>query len=336
MFKAQLPLIMILTIVIAAGCVRREENRFSRLSGPYLGQTPPGDEPELFAPGFVTTAMYTRDIAITPDGNEIYFCVSAFGYNLIFYTRQVNGVWSEPEAAPFITDYQYMFYEPHITPDGKKMLFLSNMPREEGAAENEDIWAVDRAGDGWGNPYNLGAPVNSEDEEYFPSVTRDGTIYFTRQKKGDPTGQIYRSRRVDGKYKEAEKLGPEVNIGSNRFNAFIDPDEKFILVPAIGMEDSYGSTDYYIIFRDKNDNWSRPVNLGDKINTKSGREYSAYVSPDGKFFFFMSSRTNPALESFSGKLTLKFLKDAYNQPENGNADIYWVDAGFLLKLKPGE
>jgi dipeptidyl aminopeptidase/acylaminoacyl peptidase len=334
MMKAQLALILILTIIITIGCARQEENRFPPLSGPYLGQVPPDEEPELFAPGIVSTAMFTRDLSITPDGNEIYFCVSAFGYNLIFYTKQVNGVWTEPEAAPFIRDYQYMFYEPHITPDGKKMLFLSNMPREEGAAENEDIWAVDREGDGWGKPYNPGAPVNSEDEEYFPSVTRDGTIYFTRQSKGDPTGYIYRSRLVNGQYAEAEKLGPEVNIGSNRFNAFVAPDESYIIVPALGMEDSRGSTDYYVIFRDENDNWSRPVNLGDKINTKSGQEYSASVSPDGKYFFFMSSHTNPVLESLSGKLPLKFLKDAYNQPENGNADIYWVDAGFLQKLKP--
>lgn len=334
MNKPAVTLILILISLIVCGYAQPEKSEFPRLSGPYLSQTPPGEEPQLFAPGIVSTAMFTRDIAITPDGNEIYFCISAFGYNLIFYTKQVNGVWTAPEAAPFIRDYQYMFYEPHIIADGKRMFFLSTMPKEPGAEANEDIWAVDREGDGWGKPYNLGAPVNSDDEEYFPSLTRDGTIYFTRQSKGDPTGFIYRSRPVNGQYVEAEKLGPEVNIGSNRFNAFIAPDESFIIVPTLGMEDSRGSVDYYIIFRDENDHWSRPVNLGDNINTPSGREYSASLSPDGRYLFFMSSRTNPTLKSLGGNVTLKFLKDAYNQPENGNADIYWVEAGFLQKLKP--
>ena len=40
-----------------------------RLTGPYLGQTPPGATGEVFAPGVVSTGMYTRDIAITPDGS---------------------------------------------------------------------------------------------------------------------------------------------------------------------------------------------------------------------------------------------------------------------------
>jgi len=50
-----------------------------------------------------------------PDGDEIYFSVSTFGYNLIFCTKQVDGKWTEPKPVEFITDFQYLYYEPHIT-----------------------------------------------------------------------------------------------------------------------------------------------------------------------------------------------------------------------------
>ena len=43
------------------------------LRGPYLGQEPPGLEPRLFAPGVVSTGLATRDLAMTPDGDELYF-----------------------------------------------------------------------------------------------------------------------------------------------------------------------------------------------------------------------------------------------------------------------
>ncbi len=58
------------------------------LRGPYLGQEPPGFEPRLFAPGVVSTGLATRDIAITPDGNELYFSVALGAKTMIMVTRQ--------------------------------------------------------------------------------------------------------------------------------------------------------------------------------------------------------------------------------------------------------
>ena len=48
------------------------QNDMPVLKGPYLGQTLPGTKPVIFAPGIVSTGLYTRDIAITKDGTE--FC----------------------------------------------------------------------------------------------------------------------------------------------------------------------------------------------------------------------------------------------------------------------
>jgi hypothetical protein len=71
--------------------------------------------------------------------------------------------------------------------------------------------------------------------------------------------------------------------------------------------------------------------MGDKFNTPGTREYSASLSPDGKYLFFMSSRTLPK-EKLPAKLTYGFLKEMHNKPQNGNSDIYWVDAGIIKDL----
>ena len=188
---------------------------------------------------------------MTPDGNEFYFGASmgGFHYATIAYTKLVDGQWTEPEIVDFCRDGRYLNAEPHITPDGNKLLFLSTRPdpNEPGDEDDQDIWAVDRVGDGWGEPYNLGAPVNTKGGEFFPSVTNDGTLYFTRSPEGTRENYIYRSRLVDGVYQEPEKLAAPVNVSPLHFNAFIAPDESYLIVPTT-REDTLGGIDYYIFF----------------------------------------------------------------------------------------
>lgn len=306
------------------------------LRGPYLGQAPPGAEAKLFAPRLINTGMFTRDVAMTPDGREFYFGLVAGNYtwSTICVSRLVDGRWTAPEVMPRMEDPGVTNFEPCISPDGRRFFFLSTRP-DEAAGEtkgDQDIWVMDRAGDGWGEPRNLGGPVNTAGEEYYPSVTRDGTLYFTRADKDGRTSFIYRARFSGGRYGEPEKLPPQVNCGASQYNAFVAPDESYLIVPAAGRKDSLGGTDYYIVFRGPGDVWSEPVNMGPAVNTPSGGEYSPYVTPDGKFFFFMSARFLPR-EEWPAKLTYAGMRETQGRAPNGNAAIYWIDAGIIETLR---
>lgn len=335
------PLILVLGAVLTACAPSNpvdkvaETAAFPELHGPYLGQEPPTMNPRLFAPGIVSTGLPTRDLAMMPDGSELYFSVSVGARTMIMVSKQKQGVWTEPTVAPF--SGRFLDIEPAISPDGKKFFFLSTRPQagqeEKPGWVYQDIWAMDREGDGWGEPYNLGSPVNSDAPEYFPSVTADGTIYFTREGEGR-VSSTYRSRLVDGVYAEPELLGPEVNCGSNRFNVFVAPDESFAIVPAMGREDSLGGVDYYVVFRSQDDSWSEPVNMGERINQPEGREWSASLSSDGKYLFFMSSRaTDGADLPLTGK-TINELLTMSAQPGQGSSDIWWVSAEVIERLRP--
>ena len=337
----------VLALALVAGCAPGSSSGNPESAGPptltgdYLGQTPPGAVPELFAPGIVTTGMYTRDVAMTPDGSELYFGVLLGTVTAIIEThRGSDGVWSEPEVAPFSRDSRFFNLEPHVSPDGSRLLYLSTRvegrepaPEELRSWANQDIWVVDRVGTGWGEPYNLGAPVNTEESEFFPSMTMDGTLYFTRGLNGGQESYIYRSRLVEGRYQEPERLGPEVNSTPNQFNAFIAPDESYLVLCTGSRQDTFGGTDYYVVFRSEDDRWSGPINLGEAVNTPAAGEFSPYVSPDGRYFFFMSTRRFP-LEDLPDTLTWAYLKGFRQLPETGNAGIYWMDAGFIRELRP--
>jgi len=326
--------VILLIILLDCQSVNRTDGHFTDFCGPYLGQNPPGPEPEVFAPGVVCTGLYERDFTMTPEGDEIYYCTVLGNYDhaVIAGTRQIDGKWTKPEILTFSADSRYRYIEPHISPDGNRFFYVSNQPDSLGAPpqETEDIWVMTRTDTGWSDPVKLPAPVNTVHAEYFPSLTRGGTLYFTRRKQNERWDAIYRSSRHNNAWTEPERLGKEVNSGTAQFNAFIDPQERFLIVPVFGREDSYGSVDYYVSFRDENDIWSGPFNLGENVNTPGGLEFSPYISPDGLYFFFMSRR----LKSKNENLTLSELNKWHKEPQNGNPDIYWMEAAFIEALKP--
>jgi hypothetical protein len=306
------------------------------LKGTYLGQKPPGMNPEVFAPGIISNGLENRDVAISPDGNEMYFGIHTpnFKYSTIIVTKQIDGVWTKPEVVSFASDPRYLYLEPALSCDGKKLFFFSNMPKD--STDNpgdEDIWVVEKVNNEWGKPHNIGEPINTDGKEFYPSLAENGTIYFTRADKGQNIHYIYRSRLIDGKYDIPEKLPKQVNCGTNRFNAYVAPDESYIVVPATGIVGGLGGVDYYIVFRNEDDSWEEPINMGPNINSPNGAEWSFYVSPDKMYIFYMATKELPK-EKQPKSLNMDFFLNFSSIPQNGNADIYWIDAKIIDKLRP--
>lgn len=322
-------------IVIMVGCTSNPKvsEESNLIQSDYYGQILPADTAKLFAPYSISTGMNERDFAITPDGNEIFFCreVGKFKYTTILHTQRTGYTWSTPEVFEHCTNPDFKYLEPHISPDGLKLFFISTMPLDSGTTGNEDIWVSEKVNGNWTHPINLGFPVNTKSKEFFPSVTLDGTIYYTHFDTILKDEFIYRSRFMNGEYQQPEKLGSNVNIGKARYNAFVAADESYIIIPAYGRPDSYGGTDYYISFRDSLDNWSQPINMGPKINSDNAHEWSASVSCDGKYLFFMSAKMDNSTKI--KQLSSQSLQDFYNAPMNGNSDIYWISASIIDELK---
>lgn len=312
---------------------------FPVLKGPYLGQTPPGTKAELFAPGIISTGMTERAVAFSPDGREIHFELAFGRIVTIMTTKLEDGKWTEPGVAPFAADNRYFHFEPCLSANGRRMLFLSNRPRAGNEPKpgwgHQHIWAADRRADGtWGEPYDLGDPINSAEAEYYPSLTAEGTLYFTRSKATGENPMIWRSRLIGGKYQRPEALPAAVNGQGTPFNAFIAADESYLIACVDGRKDSPtpGQPTYFIFFRDPDDRWSEGVSLGPEVNFPGAAASAPYVTRDGKYLFFGSNRAKPF--DFSGRtVTSRLLLDYFSGPQNGGSDIYWIEAAFLAKLR---
>ena len=329
-----------LSAVTACNPNGRAASSFQVPGGPYLGQKTPGDTAELFAPRLVSTGMTERRLAVSPDGKDILFEQAVGRIVTIMETRLVDGRWTEPAVPAFAADPDFFYFEPAFTPDGRTVLFLCTRPRAGQTAKpgwgNQAIWAADRLADsGWSAPYDLGAPVNSDAGEYYPSLTNDGTLYFTRSgvAGGDP--KIMRARRLGNGYAEPEALPDPINGRGPTYNACIAPDESYLVV--CRDEKASGGrpegTRYLVFFRSADDRWSEGVDPGPAVNLPGAEASAPSLTPDGRYLFF-GSNASPGLNVRPpAVLTSRRLFEFFSGPRNGGSDIYWIDASVIGRAR---
>lgn len=131
---------------------------------------------------------------------------------------------------------------------------------------------------------------------------------------------------MDGKYADAENLGDTINSQFNEFEPLIASDESFLIFMAGGRPDGRGGLDLFISYN-RNGTWTKPVNLGEKINS-GGNEYSPTISPDGKYFFWTSTR-GFADKTLEKRLDYDELMTRLRGARNGLGDIYQIDLTAL-------
>ena len=310
-------------IVVLSGAQQREGARPPYAAAHSLST------PTLFAEGTISTADMELNAAFTPDGTTLYFTKRTPKYQFwaILVSTYKKGAWSTPEVAPF--SGQYGDFDPFVSPDGSKLFWSSRRPVEGQQPGGFDIWMVERTANGWGNPKALGAPVNSDAPEYYPSVSSNGTLYFSSVRPGG-AGQldIYRSRFVDGKYTDPESLGDSVNSKFTDGDPYIAPDESYLIFVSYGRPEGRGDGDLYIS-RNVGGAWSKAQNLGPTINS-SALDFCPIVSPNGKYLFFTSER-GFADAPLTRRLTYGELMKRIRNTGNGLGDIYQVDLDAVLR-----
>lgn len=287
-------------------------------------------QPEMFGAGIISTGDMELNAAFTPDGQSLYFTKRTPKTQLwtILVSSLKQGRWSTPQVAEF--SGQYADFDPFISPDGSKLFFSSNRPGPGKTKNDFDIWVVEKTRSGWSEPANLGLPVNTETQEFYPSVSANGTIYFSSNREGGKgSGDIYRSRLVDGKYSAPENLGDSINSKSFEGDPYIAPDESFLIFVSYNRPEGVGDGDLYISVN-RDGHWTAAKNLGSTINS-SALDFCPIMSPDKKYFFFTSER-GFADQAQKTRLTYEDLMKKIRSPGNGLGDIYRIDAKVILDL----
>ncbi|MDU8885519.1 hypothetical protein RXV94_05045 [Yeosuana sp. MJ-SS3] len=284
-----------------------------------------------FLPDIISQFPNVRDIAISPDGNEIMFSAQSVMGNLsaIISVKKNGDIWSNPKVASF--SGQHFDLEPFFSHHGLKLYFVSTRPLDSNSSEAKDfdIWYVERSTiEGhWSEPKNLGSPINTEHGEFYPSIAENGNFYFTRDNSTlGSKDDLYVSEFINDTYTEPKALPDTVNSEGYEYNAFIAPDESYILFGTYNRKDGFGSGDLYISYNSEN-GWTEAKNLGNTINTNK-MDYCPFVKGNTLYY---TSKQDGTQTKFDTALSIEQLSQEFNKHNNGSSRLYQISADTIIK-----
>ena len=217
---------------------------------------------------------------------------------------------------------EYDEYLPAISPD-QELIFFTRRYLKKGidiitptfqeefisSKIENDIFSV-------GQP--LSYPFNIEDNEGGACISIDNNLLFftkcSRVSGNYNNCDIFYSEKKDGKWGEIQSFGKEIcPMYSWESQPSLSSDGKSIIF-ASDREGGYGGVDLYIINKDNNGLWSKPINLGPEINSENN-EKSPFLHTDGKTLFFASDNF-PSLGGYDIFYSRKDSLNMWSKPIN--------------------
>lgn len=265
--------------------------------------------------GIDAVAISDSKYAIIPDIPKPQLLAS--GLEVVGLDKNVNSDYSE--------------LNPLLSPDGKTLYFSrKNHPENVGGVnDKEDIWYSELGNDGnWQLAKNLTALNNPGPNfiNYISSVTPDGKsalVLLGNQynEKGKMLAGVSVSTNVGGNWTKPAALKIEDDYNFNEKVNYFMANNRRTLLMAVEREDSEGDRDLYVSFLKADSSWTRPLNLGKKVNTAS-EEASPFLAADDKTLYFSSK----GFSGYGGSdiYMSKRLDDTWTQwtdPENLGPEI---------------
>ncbi len=159
---------------------------------------------------------------LSVDGKTLYFTrvlnIQKKGFvnrSKIYTAKGSNRSWKDIKVLPFSSD-DYSIAHPSISADNKTLFFTSDMP---GGFGGKDIWmCVKNDSINWGTPVNLGPDINTSGDEMFPTIRKDGKLFFSSNGLPGFGGlDIYSANRIDNKWILNRNEGIQLNSSTDDF-----------------------------------------------------------------------------------------------------------------------
>lgn len=216
-------------------------------------------------------------------------------------------------------------YAPCLTASGKTLYFCGRQRPDNLTNNNEDVFVSEKINGKWTNPENIASINTPENHEAPLAISADGNrmLMFTR-------ADIYYTDKTASGWKPPLRFESVNETSSWEADAMLTADGNAILFISDRAENygphlrfgkpfhgrRSGSTDIYVSLRE-GDSWSKPINLGQSINTPF-TERSPFLHPDMKTLYFSSDghATLGRLDVFVSKRLSDTSWTEWSEPEN--------------------
>lgn len=226
-------------------------------------------------------------------------------------------VWDYPKSYKF--PYNYISTET-ISSDGRKFIISA------GKTEAKQQFYISKPrGGNWSIPKKLSRNINSKHIEKGICFAESGNaIYFSSNRPGGFGGfDIYKSELRDGKWLQAENVGPSINTQYDEVSPFVAADNKTLFFSSNG-HNTMGDLDIFTSELKKGD-WTAPRNLGYSVN--STYNDADFVQTNDAVYSYFSSNRN-GIEATGGYDIISI----FNPPKE---PVYTVVYGVMKAFKNG-
>ena len=177
-------------------------------------------------PAPVNTDVNEGAACLDKKGDDMYFtrCTAEKGQSTqckIFHTHKNGSAWTEPELIPLAPD-SFTVGHPSLNNDQNMMFFSSDLAGGQGG---KDIWmsSYDKSSKAWGRPVNLGPKVNTAEDEMYPYIHSDGSLYFSSNGHLGMGGlDIFKSKPEGKGWSEPENMKYPVNSAGDDFGIIFE------------------------------------------------------------------------------------------------------------------
>lgn len=170
----------------------RNDQKFGMISRYSAQKDSTGDfsNPTKFQSG--VKAEFNEGVVSFYDNNrQVIFCQNVLADSVkkkqgstapfkLFTAKCDSSVWYDIKMLPFQKN-EFAYAQPCISENGKFLFFTSDMPDGQGGS---DIYMITNTNGEWGQPVNLGYPINTSGDEIFPFIFRDSILYFSSNGHG--------------------------------------------------------------------------------------------------------------------------------------------------------
>lgn len=291
-------------VLLLNACITNSQKSKEKsvIKNAYFDQKKPGITPVIFAPGIISIeGRYEHGISFSPNLNEVYYSANKKDKDpSIYFSKLNNKKWTTPKKADFTKGQKVGEMHPFVNPAGDKIYFTAHneftLPEHK---ESVKTWVVKRQGDSWSKAKQLEASLNN-DFNFYTNQAKNGDLYYTNVSKW----KMYYAPNRNGKFPKVLEVGIEAGL-----HGFISPSQDYIVVNKRNKNNAERKSDIYVYFKDKDNTWSKAINIGSEVNTEFS-ETCPSITPDGKYLFF----------------------SRYNE-KGGLSNFYWVSTEVITKLK---
>lgn len=179
----------------------------------------------------INSQKHEGPVSFSRDNNLIYFTRNNIEGGIakanakgrvtlkIYEARRGQYDWEKIKELPFNSD-DYSCQHPTLSSDGNRLFFSSDMP---GGYGGYDLYMVERKGEDWSKPINLGPDVNTSGNEAFPFLHESGTLFFSSNGWGGEGGlDVFMIDISQDEWGKLANLGTPLNSANDDLGFIID------------------------------------------------------------------------------------------------------------------